>query len=146
LAVPFHGAITLFYEYGTTLVVDLMRRGEPFDRWFNLGGSTYPHVHQEAQDSFGSKLMKVDVKIPEDVHNGRVKGKPKSSIQQISENGNLILLGLRHGLFPWSFHQTHHLVPPQKCNVLLIQQASAECICLRQLFSSGVTSSLWSHD
>jgi hypothetical protein len=80
LAVLLHGIIALFFEDSTTLMVDLVRRGKPIDRWFNLGGLTYPHVHRKAQDGIGSELMKVDVKIRKDIHNDRVKGKPKSSI------------------------------------------------------------------
>jgi hypothetical protein len=42
--------------------------------------------------------MKIYVKIPEDVDDGWMKGKPKSRKQEIAKDDNLIIAGLRHSL------------------------------------------------
>jgi hypothetical protein len=42
--------------------------------------------------------MKIYVKIPEDVDNGWMKGKPKSHKQEIVKDNDLIITGLRHSL------------------------------------------------
>jgi hypothetical protein len=42
--------------------------------------------------------MKIYAKIPEDVDDGWMKGKPKSLKQEIAKDDDLIIVGLRHSL------------------------------------------------
>jgi hypothetical protein len=62
-------------------MVNLVHRGKPLDGWCNLGRPAYPHVHRKAEDGAGRELMKVDVEVPEDIHNNRVKAKSKPGVQ-----------------------------------------------------------------
>jgi hypothetical protein len=67
LAVLLHGVVPLLFVDGATLVVDLVRRSKTLGGRFDLRGTTNPHIHREAQDGVGGKLMQIDVEVAEDV-------------------------------------------------------------------------------
>jgi hypothetical protein len=63
--------------------MDLMRRSKTFGGRLDLRSPAYPHIHRKAHDGVGGELMQIDVEIPEDVDNSRMKGGTEA--QQIAD-------------------------------------------------------------
>jgi hypothetical protein len=55
--------------------------------------------------------VQVYVEIPEDVDDGGMKGEPKPRKQEIAEDNNLIITGLRYGLSARGSRGLDHAVP-----------------------------------
>jgi hypothetical protein len=98
LIVFLYSLVSLFFEDSASLMMNLVCRSKPFGRGLDLRNAAYPHIHRQAKNRIGGELMQLYVEIPEDVNDGGMTGKPKSCKQEIAEDDNLIIVGLRHDL------------------------------------------------
>jgi hypothetical protein len=98
LTVFLYGLVSLFFEDCASLVMNLVCRSKPFGGGLDLYSTAYPHIHRQTKNRIRGELMQVYVEIPEDVDDGGMKGKPKPRKQEIAEDDNLIIAGLRYGL------------------------------------------------
>jgi hypothetical protein len=110
LTVFLYSLVSLFFEDSASLVMNLVCRSKPIGRGLDLRSTTYPHIHRQAKNRIGGELTQVYFEISEDVDNGGMKGKPKPRKQEIAEDDNLIIVGLRYGLLARGSRGPDHAV------------------------------------
>jgi hypothetical protein len=81
--------------------------------------------------------VQVDVEVPKDVDDGGVQGKPKTRVQQVAEDDDLVVARSRYSLPARGSAGPDHAVLHQSADVGTVDLAPTERVGLRDLLATA---------